>query len=226
MKKQLITMTLALVGLFAGLQVYAGDKDFTGTIVYNITYPDSKLDAQTMAMMPTTMKATVKGDWSKMDISMSMGSTVTIFDAATKSGTVLMDMMGQKFAVAVTPESIEEEVAEMGDIQVEETDETKEIAGYQCHKVNVTYTSKGKAYEQVAWFTEELGDGSMNASNPIFKDVKGVLLEFSMDESGMKMKMEAISVDKKKVSDKEFEVPEDYKKVTQQELENMFGGGY
>jgi len=37
--------------------------------------------------------------------------------------------------------------------------------------------------------------------------------------------MEAISVDKKKLADSEFEVPEGYEEKTSAEIEQMFGGG-
>ena len=41
----------------------------------------------------------------------------------------------------------------------------------------------------------------------------------------MKMKFTATSVKKQKVTDKDFEIPEGYKEVTKEELQNMFGGG-
>ncbi len=225
MKQFLRTTTLALLGLLFAVQSFAGGKDFSGVIVYNITYPDSKLDAQTMAMMPTTMKMTVRENMSKIDISMSMGSTVIIFDADTKTGTTLMDMMGQKFAIAMDAESMEEESDDIDSINVVVTGETKEIAGYNCKKAVINYLQKGKPMESVVWYTDELDGTASNASNPLYKDIDGVLLEFTSNDSGIEMKMEAVSVDKKKVSKKEFEIPEGYKEVTPEELQNMFGGG-
>jgi len=39
------------------------------------------------------------------------------------------------------------------------------------------------------------------------------------------MKMEALSIKKRSVSDDEFEVPEGYQEKTQEEIDQMFGGG-
>jgi hypothetical protein len=217
-------MAMILMALMISVQVFAGKKDFEGVMVYNITYPDSKLDAQTMASMPKTMKITVKGDMSKTEMSLGMGNTSTIFNAADETSTTLLEMMGQKFAIKMSKEDIEKENAKMQDYSVEQTDETKDIAGYSCKKVLITYTQDGKTTTQEAWFTEELGEGAFNATNPIFKDIKGTLLEFTVNESGMTMTMTAVSVDKKKISDKEFDIPEGYKEVTQEELQSMFGG--
>ncbi|MEZ5148605.1 MAG: DUF4412 domain-containing protein [Bacteroidales bacterium] len=224
--KSIIKLYMLIFVSFISLNSFAGDKDFQGVIVYNITYPESNLDAQTMAMMPTTMKMTVKGTMNKVEISMAMGTTIMIFDAATDKGTTLMQMMGQKFAIPMDKESIEEEAKNIDSVNVQITDETKDIVGYSCKKAVVTSIIDGKKYELIAWFTEELGDGSTNALDPLYEDIKGVLMEFSTIASGMTMKMEVVKVEKKKVSEKEFEIPEGYKEITTDQLQNMFGGGY
>jgi hypothetical protein len=57
---QTLAVIFLMVTVMSG-KLFAGGKEFSGTIVYNITYPDSKLDAQTMAMMPKTLKMKIKG---------------------------------------------------------------------------------------------------------------------------------------------------------------------
>ena len=64
----------------------------------------------------------------------------------------------------------------------------------------------------------------MNELNPLYKDIPGTMLEYAMNEKGMNMLLTAISVEKEKISDTEFETPEGYKEVTQAELKSMFGG--
>jgi GLPGLI family protein len=224
--QKLVKISLLLISsLLLTIPTIAGNKDFSGTITYNITFPESNLDAQTMAMMPTTMKLTVKENMSKVEIAMAMASTVVIFNTETTSGTTLMDMMGQKFAIPLTKESIDKEAENIDSLNVQIMDETKDIAGYTCKKAVITSVQNGKESVVVAWFSEELGDGSGNVSNPMYTEIPGVLMEFSTVESGMTMKMEAVKVEKKKVSDKEFEIPPGYKEVTEEELQNMFGGG-
>ncbi|MEZ5196055.1 MAG: DUF4412 domain-containing protein [Bacteroidales bacterium] len=150
-------------------------------------------------MMPKTAKFMIKGEKSLMEISMGMGSTKVIYDGETKTGVTLMDMMGQKFAMTMTPEDIEKEIEETPDVDVNVTGETKEIAGYSCKKAIVKFKDDGsdKEVEVVVYFTDELGSGIHNLSNPFFKDIDGVMLEYTMKEEQMDMTFSAISVDKK-----------------------------
>ena len=227
MKKtaQIFTVLVVMLALVSG-QSFAGGKEFTGTIVYNITYPDSKLDAQTMAMMPKTLKIKIKGNMSRTEMSLGMGTTVIIFDSEAKSGVTLMDMMGQKFAMKMTAEDLEKEMKETPEPTVVSTTETKEIAGYTCKKAIVKMKEKGSETETelVVFYTEDLASAKMNELNPLYKDIPGTMLEYAMNEKGMNMLLTAISVEKEKIADSEFETPEGYKEVTQSELKSMFGG--
>jgi len=49
-------------------------------------------------------------------------------------------------------------------------------------------------------------------------------MEFSMIQPQFTMKYSAISVEKKKVSDKEFEIPAEYIVTTKEELQSKLGG--
>jgi hypothetical protein len=49
-------------------------------------------------------------------------------------------------------------------------------------------------------------------------------MEFNFKMQGMSMQLVASSVEKGKVSNKDFEIPSDYKETTPEELRQMFGG--
>jgi GLPGLI family protein len=225
--KKTVKISLVLLSLLILCsQSFAGDKEFTGTIIYNITYPDSQMDAQTLAMMPKTLKIKIKGNMSRTEMNMGMGTTVTIFNSETRSGVTLMDFMGQKFAMKMTPDDIDKKINETPQPTVINTTETKEIAGYTCKKAIVKMKEKGSETEMelVVYYTEELASAKMNEMNPLYKDIPGTMLEYSINEKGMNMMLTAISVEKEKISDTEFETPEGFKEVTEEELKSMFGG--
>lgn len=227
MKKtaKILTALVITLVLLTG-NSFAGGKEFTGTIVYNITYPDSKMDAQTLAMMPKTLKIKIKGNMSRTEMNMGMGTTVVIFNSETKAGVTLMDFMGQKFAMKMTPEELAKEMNETPETTVVTTTETKEIAGYTCKKAIVKMKEKGSdtEIEMVVYYSEDLSTGKSNELNPIYKDIPGTMLEYSMNENGMNMFLTAISVEKEKIADSEFETPEGFKEVTKEDLKGMFGG--
>lgn len=227
MKKfEAIFVLIAISLLITSFQSYAGDKEFSGTIVYNITYPEGSVDPQMAAMMPKTMKIKIRDVNSRMEMNMGMGSTITLFNSETKTGATLMDMMGQKMAMKITPEDIEKEIAENPQIAVVNVDETKEIAGYECKKAIIKIKEKDsdKETELVVYYTDELGSGGLNYNNPMFKDIQGVMLEYTVKESRIEMTFTAISVEKGKIAESEFEIPEGYNLMTQEEFKSMFGG--
>lgn len=227
MKRTLYTVILMVVCLviYSG-QAKAGDKDFNGIIVYNIFYGESEMDPQMMAMMPKTMKMKIKGEKSRTEISMGMGTTIVVFNGEDKTGFTLMDIMGQKYAMSMTADELAKEIETGPEVDIEVTDETKEIAGYNCKKALVTMKDKGSDddVELIVFFTDELGSGMLNYNNSMFKDIEGVMLEYSIQENDMDMTFTAISVTKKKVADDEFVIPEGYNVMTMSEFENMFGG--
>lgn len=220
-----ITLFVVVTSIFCSGYSFASGDEFSGIIIYNVTYPETGIDAEFLAIMPKTMKMMVKGEKSRTEISLSMGTTTVIFDGEKKSGATLMQVMGQKFALTITEEDIQKEIEEGPDIDVEITGEIKEIAGYKCQKAIVRVADEGSSdkTEIIVFFTDELGTGMLNYNNPFYKDISGVMLEYAVIEEEIEMKFSAISVEKKKISDDEFIIPKDYQVLSQSEMENMMG---
>ncbi len=224
MKRFLSFMMVAAI--IMGLTSSALAKDFKGVINYKITYPGMEVDASMAAMMPKMATLTIKDHMSKFEINMGqMGSQIQITDGEAKTVTTVMNMMGQKFYYIESEEDINENLEENEKVSVDVTDETKEIAGYECTKAIVTVNEGGEEMAFTIYFTEEIGSSSLNIDNPYFKEIPGAMLEFEIATGGGTMKMEATSVNKKNVADSDFEVPEEYQEKTAAEVEQMFGGG-
>ncbi len=224
MKRFLSFMMVAAI--IMGLTSTVLAKEFKGDINYKITYPGMEVDASMAAMMPKIAKLTIKGNMSKFEINMGqMGSQIQIIDGDAKTITTVMSMMGQKFYYVETEDDISDELGENENVSVDIKDETKEIAGYECTKAVITVIEGGEEMLFTIYFTEEIGSSSMNIDNPYFKDIPGAMLEFEINTGGGTMKMEAISINKRNVSDDEFEVPEGYEEKTEEEFNQMYGGG-
>nr|NQU93173.1 hypothetical protein [Bacteroidota bacterium] len=222
-----ITLLISVILLFSGLQLFAGKgKAFTGTITYKIGYSDQKMDENLKGMLPTIMKMYIGEGKIKTDLFTEMGTQSIILDLENKSKTALMSIMGTNMAITSEWEEIQEEYKRYPEVQLEYLDETREIAGYVCKKIKILMTEEtsSKTTESIAWFTEELNvNPDVNFSNPIFRDVKGMLMEYELDQgNGNMMKFTAIEVDKGKINKKEFIIPDDYELTTREQLINMF----
>ncbi|HNQ60984.1 MAG TPA: DUF4412 domain-containing protein [Bacteroidia bacterium] len=195
----------------------------SGKIVFEISYMDDRLDAQTKAMMPTETIMYFKNKKSRVNISMAMGSTSIISDDASKKSTVLMDFMGNKFAMESTYEDNKKEMSKSGEYTVEKLDGSKVIAGYNCKKAKVTQTHKGENISFDVWYSNEIGINNAGANG--LEGIEGCMLEYELIQNGTHMKMSTKSISKEDVKDSMFTVPDGYTMTTPEALKSMMGGG-
>lgn len=223
--KAKISILLSVVFLMSGLALNAAKKKtFTGKITYKITVSED-LPEQAKAMMPKTMTFYIGKNKTKTELFTQMGMQSSIEDLENKTKISLLEIMGQKFAIRDSWEDVQEEMKNATDVEVERTGETKEIAGYSCEKILAKKVEDGKVHA-TAWVTSELDvPEQINFSNPQFKEIGEMMLEFEMDAgNGMMLTFTAIEIDQKKIKDKIFEVPEDFKETTRDELQKTLGG--
>ncbi|MCC6383793.1 MAG: DUF4412 domain-containing protein [Bacteroidia bacterium] len=193
-----------------------------GKIIFEISYPNADIPDQQLAMMPTEMTMYLKRDKSRVEMSMGMGmSTVVINDNKAKVATTLMDVMGNKIATKVTEEDVKKENEKQPDVKVSITDETKDIAGYKCKKAVVT-DGEGGSYD--LYYCEDITVEGGNWSQKGYENIKGLPLQYSINQGGMNMQMTAKKVSSEKVDDGLFRIPTDYKEMSKEELKKMFGG--
>lgn len=225
MKRTTYILISTLFVLFlSSTGIMAAVKSFEGIITYKISYPDNKFTESQQALFPKMLTVTIKGSNSKTEIKTQMGDQVEITDYMTKTKVALIDMMGQKYAVKSTAEEIEKENAKEPTPKVEVTKETKVIAGYTCKKAVVSVNDDGVISKYDVFFTNELGPKAANFDNPLYKDIDGVMMEFSMKTPQFTMVFSATAVEKKSLSGKEFEIPSDFTVITKEELKSKFGG--
>jgi GLPGLI family protein len=225
MKKAFFLLPVTLLVLASSSLLSMAGKPFEGVITFKITYPENKFSESQMAMFPKILTVSIKGTKSRTDMQMSGMNTVEITDYNDKTKVALLNIMGQKYAIRQTAAEIEKEMAESGVPSVELSAETKVIAGYTCKKAVVTVNDDGVKSTYEVYYTNELGNRIVNFDSPYYKDIDGVLLEFSLKNRDVNMQFTATSVEKKGLSSKDFEIPSDYVLTTQEELKNKFGGG-
>lgn len=225
MKKIQFAFTVLMSSfLLVSFATIAG-KPFEGMITYKITYPDSKFTESQLAMFPKIVTVLIKGTKAKTEYQTNMGSQIEIADYTEKSKIGLINMMGQKYAIKQSAEEIEKENAQEPKATVELTNETRVIAGYTCKKAIVTQDDDGVKTTFEVFYSPELGSKLANFDNPLYKDIDGALLEFSLKTPQISMKFTATSIEKKSIPNKEFEIPADYTLTTKEELRSKFGGG-
>lgn len=214
-----------IMAILAPVLTQAGGKPLEGVITYKISYPDSKFTESQLAMFPKMMTVTVKGTKAKTEMKTGMGNQTEITDYAEKTKVALIDMMGQKYAIKETMAEIQKEIDKEPKATVEVTSETKTIVGYVCKKAIITTNDDGEKATFEVWFTSDLGSKEINFDNPLYKDIDGMLMEFTLKQPQFTMMFTVSNIEKKNVAAKEFEIPSEYTFTTKEELKSKFGGG-
>lgn len=217
--------TISLFTILFHLTISASFAQFEGTIVYNIAMPETggENSALMAAMLPSETMMLCGKNKIKMDMKMAMGmQNSTIVDKKSREVVTLMDIMGNKLAMKVKEEDVKDtEKPSFKLVTLDKGDKTT-IAGHEC-KHAIYEDNQGGTFD--VYYTDAYGKENISSShqNP-FKDIKGLMLKYTIVQKGLKMVMTAKSVVKEKIDEAKFVIPADYKLVTQEELGKMFGG--
>jgi hypothetical protein len=214
-KSIIVTLSLLLItsALFS--------QSFEGQIKYKMSYQGLPPEIiQFESMLPTEAIATIKGDMFKMEQPMGMGmKQISIMDNKEESGILLLDMMGSKKAVIMTPEK-RKEFENSDDTKVEYIDGTKNIAGYTCKKAIIKSNDSQEAeIDLVVYYTEDI-KGVVHHQT---KGVKGFPLEYTIQSPMFSITMSAQSVTKSKIDENEFSIPPGYENITFEQLQKSMG---
>jgi hypothetical protein len=225
MKIKFLSLALALMSVVA---VNAQNKE--GFILYDMKIEG--LPPEQAAMMgDMETKVTFKNGKSLTEVT-SMMFTQQI--AADDNGMLmLMEQMGNKYAIKQTKAEMDKEEAKMkdkpADPKIEYVNETKMIAGYECKKAIVTVVDKDKKESKVEiWYSDKFENPNKEGKGrgmSVMKGLKGVPFEYSTTMGPMKIKMVAKEVSTEPVADSKFVLStEGYKIMTMDELKSMQGG--
>jgi hypothetical protein len=216
----LLVCSVLLIPFFYGCgeegKTPAGKEE--GIIEFDTKGVDEKHPLFGLAPSSATLK--YKGDKFAIEMStMGMFNTSIIGDLKAKTMAQTVKFMDIKQACIENEQQVADDNKDY-EIKIEETSETKKIAGRKCHKVKVTMV-KDPSITFDAWYTKELGMENCNALNP-YHEVKGVLMDYRAKKMGMEMHFLAKKVDLVEVPDNTFEIPASLKIVSKETMKEFF----
>lgn len=213
MKKILIFNFLLLL-IFSGINSDA-QSYFEGEIIYDIEYlsiPDDMKEIQ--AYLPNQMILLSKGTkYKTINKIPNRTDQINIMNNFDGSGFLLIDFLGHKIALANDVQEVHKANALYFQSELENYTEEKEIMGLNCKKARII--SEGDTTD--AYFFQKV-------LSPEFKYVKlkGLPLEYTTNQDGLLMNVKAVKFKERTVSESEFLIPSDYKKMSKDQLEDLF----
>lgn len=200
------------------------DKGITeGKIVYTLSYPQFKEDNIFTSIFPSEMIFKFKDNNTKNELKTSMAvfSTSLIAQSKEKKVVHLVKIANKYSGLEMDSAQIMEEYGKKPEgMVITPTDSTKEIAGYNCNHALVTFTNDPDKSFSV-FYTNEIGIEDPNWCTP-FHEVKGVLMEATVNKFNIDMHMVAKEVVEEDYEDEEFQVTKEYQPITVEEMEDIF----
>ena len=210
MKQGLSIILLLILTWSCKTSSESSNKISEGIITYNVSYFTSEKDNPIIALLPNKVELRFKDNNICLISEGYLGffSTKFISKYKNQSSNILLKVLSNKLNYEFPKDEIAFLYNQLPPTQIEYTDSTKMIAGYNC-KQAILHAKDQNATQISLYYTSEIALKAPNRNTPLYK-VPGVLMEFETTMNQVKTKFTAQSVSLNKVSDDDFNIPEDY----------------
>ncbi len=189
-----------------------------GVIEYEVEYLEDEDELPIIAILPSKMHLSFKEGFSTSKMS-GFASTFG-FGYLSKNNaktSFYFYMMGQKYFFETNSKDFAFGYIEDKNLKTDSvTDETKKIAGYLCNKAIIKLPYKDLPKAEI-YYTDEIRIDNSTDYHP-YKSINGALMKFEIKMIGIRMRFTAKNVKFIKIEQETFEISEDFKKMTKEEL--------
>lgn len=160
----------------------------------------------------------IKGNKSRSEITNSLFSSTTIFDANTGFAVILKEVSGQKLLIRLNPDNWSERNRMYDGIVYKNTTETKDIAGYKC--IKATGQTRSGAMITV-YYTRDLIPENKEYEPP-FRTLDGLPLEYELTSGEVKIRYRVSRINLNPVPESKFDLPTSgYREMNYEESKKM-----
>ena len=192
-----------------------------GVLEYNVEYLTSKEENPIVNLLPPSMYIKFKNNNTYTLIKGWMGvfSLSYISNSEKETNTTLLKIMNQKYYYSSQFNDTNFVFDDFEGMNLQFTNATKKILGYNCKKVIVTFQNTNTPPFDV-YYTNEIKIKNATFNTP-FKNIDGVLMEFNIRMSQIPMRLTISKVKSVEVSDDVFDIPPSYIKVERKKIQNI-----
>ncbi|HTQ29000.1 MAG TPA: hypothetical protein VMI35_12765 [Puia sp.] len=219
MKILLITLFLIFFStLLAGVAM--GQKKVAElTLVYNYALISN---GQTNPSFTASNTYYIKGNMSCAEMTSSMFSAVTIYDANAGTAVVLREVSGQKLLIRMNADNWEDKNKRFAGLSFTRTADSKVIAGYKCDKATAV-TKDG--FTISVFYTKDIIPANKDY-DPTFKNLDGLPMEYELSNGQLTIRNTLVSMNLNPVPASKFDIPKSgYREMTYDESKKLNVGG-
>ncbi len=160
----------------------------------------------------------IKGNMSRSEMSNSLFSSTSIYDANTGFGVILKEVSGQKLLIRLNPDDWSEKNRMYDGIVFRNTAENSEVAGFRCVKA-MGQTKAGVTI--TVFYTRELVTENRQY-DPIFRTLDGLPLEYELTNGDIRIHYKLSKIIQNPVPASKFDLPSTgYREMNYSESKKM-----
>jgi GLPGLI family protein len=217
MKK--ISLVLLVVFAVIASTAFGQKKVSELTLVYDASISSgSPQPKMADAFDGATTTVYLKGNLSRSEMVSALFSSATIHDSRTGSAVVLREVSGQKLLIRLTPDNWTQKNRRYDGISFTATNETKQIAGYNCVKAEARLAD-GSSF--VVYYTTEIVPENKDYDYQ-FRSLNGLPLEYELSQGNFRIKYTVSKINLNPVPASKFDIPKSgYREMTYEESKKM-----
>ncbi len=188
----------------------SSNKVSEGIITYNVSYYSSEKENPIIALLPNKIELRFKDDNICLISEGYLGffSTKFVSKYKNENSNILLKVLSNKLNYEFPKNEVAFLYNQLPPNEIEYTDSTKMIAGYNCKQAILRGQNKNSA-DMSLYYTSEIALKAPNRNTPLYK-IPGVLMEFETTMNQIRTKFTAQSINLTKVNDEDFNIPEGY----------------
>ena len=194
-----------------------------GELVYKITYlPENGKENTIIALLPKTVTIKFKNDNTAIHVNGFWNTFELKFIkvAKEKKSYTTLKIWDKKYYTENHIDSINAGYSDLKTFKIiKNSNDTLSFAGFHSLEADVYCKELSDSVIKI-YYTYDIGIKNSNSNTP-FKEIDGVLTKFQTKVAGINMIFELIELNSEAVDDSEFDIPENYKKVSKNDLNKI-----
>ena len=189
-----------------------------GRIEYKIQYIENNHNHISSTLLPKKMKLEFNQEYSTNVIEGFMGvfRLNSVINFKHKRCSTLLEILNKNYLFKGKRGDEMCCFEPMNKMEIAYTEETKQIAGLNCKKAIIKLPEKNEKFE--VYYTNDIRLSNANISNP-YSDIDGVMMDFQLNLTGLKMKFTAEKFEKdNNIKPHKLKVPDNCTIVTRQQM--------
>ncbi len=188
-----------------------------GIIVYDVTYPDISDNHLLKPFLPRKMELCIKGNAARYETKAGIGlfHTGYVLDNRKEKFSPFLKLINVKYFTSLEKEELDSVLTEVPGFDIIKEKNPFTFQGYPCITGVIKYDNNLPS-SNIVW-TKDLYCENLNWHSQ-YKNIEGILLEYDIFRSGIRMHLKAVKIERIDIPKKTFGFTKDFVRLNKDDF--------